>query len=217
MHTNHRPSIFLLSLFSITLGFVASCATDASDDSDDSTSSTEQDLSSNEKAAFNYFVARGLTKRQSAGIVGNLIQESSVNPKAVEFGGGPGRGIAQWSVGGRWNTSHHDNVTWYANAHGTSRWTLNTQMAFTWYELHTVGGYGLSALRKATTIRAATLAFERDFEKCGECDESKRVAYAREVYNAFANSKRVIDADDVDTGDDVDADVVDDGVDIDAE
>ena len=198
MRTSHH--LVVVALFSIALAFVAGCATDADDESDinDATSSTEQDLSSNEHAAFDYFVARGLTKRQAAGIVGNLIQESSVNPKAIEFGGGPGRGIAQWSVGGRWNSSHHDNVTWYAAANKESRWALHTQLAFTWYELHTVGGYGLSALRKDTTIRSATLTFERDFEKCGTCDESKRISYAHQVYNAFAGNAREVGLDDSD-------------------
>jgi hypothetical protein len=218
MNTRYRSSIFVISLFSIALGFVAGCMTEDEDTPDD-TSMTQQDLSNNEKAAFKYFVARGLTKRQSAGIVGNLIQESSVNPRAVEFGGGPGRGIAQWSVGGRWNASHHDNVTWYADSHNVSRWTLNTQLAFTWYELHTVGGYGLIPLRKATTIRAATLAFERDFEKCGQCDESKRIEYAHEVFNAFAGAKRAVGVDD-ESFDDVSSAVAtpdDDGLDDTAE
>jgi hypothetical protein len=170
---------------SLVLAVVASCATDPADENDD-TSTTEQALTSNQHTAFRYFVARGLTKRQSAGIVGNLIQESSVNPRAIEFGGGPGRGIAQWSVGGRWNVSHHDNVTWYASNHSESRWGLDTQLAFTWYELRSVGGYGLAALRKTSTIRGATIVFERDFEKCGQCDEDRRVSYARQVYNAFA-------------------------------
>ncbi|MEO8551177.1 MAG: phage tail tip lysozyme [Kofleriaceae bacterium] len=154
---------------------------------------TEQELSSNQHAAFNYFVARGLTKRQAAGIVGNLIQESSVIPTAKEFGGGPGRGIAQWSLGGRWNVSHHDNMTWYASQHGLSRWGLTAQLRFTWYELHDVGGYGLTALRKTTTIAGATIAFERDFEKCGTCAQSKRISYAHQVYNAFAGSARELE------------------------
>jgi len=174
----------------------AGCAMDTSDD--DGTSSTEQDLSSNEHAAFTYFVNRGLTKRQAAGIVGNLIQESSVNPTAVQFGGGPGRGIAQWSVGGRWDRSHHDNVTWYAAQHSEGRWKLHTQLAFIWYELHSVGGYGLAPLRKTTTIRGATLAFMRDFEICGTCDSTKRVEYAHQVYNAFAGTGREIDVDNMD-------------------
>lgn len=177
------------------LAVIAGCAADPVDEVDD-TSTTQQSLSANEQTAFEFFVDRGLTKRQSAGIVGNLIQESSVNPRAVEFGGGPGRGIAQWSVGGRWDASHHDNVTWYANQHHEGRWRLHTQLMFTWYELKTFGGYGLGALRNATTIRGATLAFERDFEKCGKCDESKRIAYAREVFNAFSGGPRVDDVDD---------------------
>lgn len=197
--------IFAQIAFLFTAFSIMGCATDETDDNpDEETSSTEQDLSSNERAAFNYFVARGLTKKQSAGIVGNLIQESSVRPTAVEYGGGPGRGIAQWSVGGRWNASHHDNVTWYASTHGISRWALNTQLAFTWYELKTFSGYGLTPIRRATTIKAATIAFERDFEKCGNCQEAKRYTYAKQVYAAFAGTARSIEEADADDEDPID-------------
>jgi hypothetical protein len=180
MRTSHRTVV--IALFSIALAFVAGCVADTDDDSDlnDETSSTEQDLSSNQHAAFDYFVARGLSKRQAAGIVGNLIQESSVNPNAVEFGGGPGRGIAQWSVGGRWDTSHGDNVTSYASQHGESRWALTTQLDFIWFEL-TTDGYGYSALKAATTVSAAVLAFQDKYEICGTCDQTKRVEYANQV------------------------------------
>ena len=197
MRISHRT--VTIALAALASSFLASCAIDSGEDNPpDELSSTEQDLTSNQHAAYRYFVARGLTKRQSAGIVGNLIQESSVRPTAIEFGGGPGRGIAQWSVGGRWNHSHNDNVAWYASRHGTSRWSLNTQLAFTWYELHNVGGYGLTALRHTTTIRGATITFERDFEKCGNCQEATRIKYATQVYNAFSGSKRPITEDEID-------------------
>src|SRR3954466_10707612 len=101
---------------------------------------SEAALSNNARTAFNFFVSKGLTETQSAGIVGNLMQESSVMPTAVEFGGGPGRGIAQWGVGGRFNTGSK-SLTAYANAHGQSKWSLQAQLDFTWYELATVGGY----------------------------------------------------------------------------
>jgi hypothetical protein len=195
MRTSHVLALICCAAF-------IGCATDPADDDDDApddgTSMTEQELSSNQHAAFNYFVARGLTKRQAAGIVGNLIQESSVIPTAKEFGGGPGRGIAQWSVGGRWNVSHHDNMTWYASQHGLNRWGLTAQLRFTWYELHDVGGYGLSALRKTKTIKGATIAFERDFEKCGTCAQAKRISYATQVYNAFAGSARIVEGEEPD-------------------
>ncbi len=138
------------------------------------------------QTAFNYFVAKGLTEVQSAGIVGNLVQESSVIPTAVEYGGGPGRGIAQWSVGGRWDTSHGDNVAAFAAQQGTSRWALQTQLDFIWYELDTVGGYGLSSLQAASTISSATIAFETDYEACGACSQSKRISDAQQVYDDYA-------------------------------
>src|ERR1041385_2212643 len=135
--TTITPSILL----------AAACFAGCASDTSDNLGSTESELSSNTKTAFNFFVKKGLSKRQSAGILGNLIQESNVNPKAVQSGG-PGRGIAQWSVGGRWDTSFHDNVVWYARINRVDRWALATQLAFTWYELHTVGGYGLIPLKK---------------------------------------------------------------------
>src|SRR5258708_35707736 len=48
----------------------------------------------NDKAAVDYFLGKGLANFQAAGIVGNLDQESGVDPLAVQSGG-PGRGIAQ--------------------------------------------------------------------------------------------------------------------------
>ena len=81
----------------------------ASTDEGVDSSEAELALSSSEHTAYNYFRAKGLTSFQAAAVVGNLIQESSVNPKALQYGGGPGRGIAQWSVGGRWNHDGGDN------------------------------------------------------------------------------------------------------------
>ena len=69
----------------------------------EATARAQSDLFANDVTACNYFVGKGLTNFQSAGIVGNLDQESGVNPSSVQAGG-PGRGIAQWSVGGRWDT-----------------------------------------------------------------------------------------------------------------
>jgi hypothetical protein len=165
------------------------CATDPdSADSAGDTGTAEAALSSNEQAAFNFFVSKGLTNIQSAGVIGNLMQESSMNPAAVQFGGGPGRGIAQWSVGGRWDTSPNDNVTSFANARGLSRGALNTQLDFIWFELTTFSGYGLSSLRAATTVTQAVIAFQDKYEICGTCDSSRRIAFAQEALNAFGGS-----------------------------
>ena len=183
------PSPRAIVLALLASGLAAGCTTatvEQADPADDAVS--ERALSNAEETAFNYFVSKGLTKEQAAGIVGNLIQESSVQPTIAEYGGGPGRGIAQWSVGGRWDSSSHDNVTWFANSQGTSRWLLGTQLDFTWYELTTFSGYGLSQLRASTTVTQATVAFMTRFEACGACAQSTRIADANHVLAAYGHN-----------------------------
>ncbi|HEX2904934.1 MAG TPA: phage tail tip lysozyme [Jatrophihabitans sp.] len=140
----------------------------------------------NEKTAFNFFVGKGLTKKQAAGIVGNLDQESGMDPTIHQIGGGPGRGIAQWSVGGRWDTYSGDNVVGYAKSQGQSATSLNLQLKFVWYELTKFSYYGLSSLRGTTTINGATVSFQNNYEGCGTCDTSAREAYAADAYSRYA-------------------------------
>jgi hypothetical protein len=149
------------------------------------TGQSEAELSNNEHSAYLYFKSKGLSNFQAAAIVGNLIQESSVEPGAVQYGGGPGRGIAQWSVGGRWDHDSGDNMVWYAEKHGLNRWALEAQLDFVWYELTSVGGYGYTALKDSSNITSATIDFQDDFEGCGECDQSKRVSYAEQVLSSY--------------------------------
>lgn len=177
-----------LAFLFTTATFVSGCMVgpDSPSESDDPTDEdlppegSEAALSNNGRTAFNYFVNKGFTEIQAAGIVGNLMQESSVRPTAVQYGGGPGRGIAQWSIGGRWN---HDpiNLVSFANARGRDRWALNTQLDFIWHELTNVGSFGLAQLRSADTLNEAIYAFQSKYERCGTCEAGKRLQYAREA------------------------------------
>lgn len=147
---------------------------------------SESGLTANDKIAFDYFLAKGLTNYQAAGIVGNLDQESGMSPTAVQPGG-PGRGIAQWSVGGRWDTDTNDNATAYAKAQGASLSSLSLQLDFIWYELTTFSSYGLAPLRQSADVTAATIAFEKDFEGCGNCQEATRISYAKAALAAYGS------------------------------
>jgi hypothetical protein len=143
---------------------------------------------SNDEIAFDYFVGKGLTERQSAGVVGNLIQESGspINPYADQPGG-PGMGIAQWSEGGRWDTDSRDNVVWYVGLSARSRYSLTAQLDFTWYELSTFPGYGLADLRASTSVSTATTVFMQKFERCGTCATTQRIAYADDVLARYGS------------------------------
>jgi hypothetical protein len=141
----------------------------------------------NDQPAYDFFVAHGLPGSQAAGVVGNLDEESGVDPAAVEPGG-PGRGIAQWSAGGRWDTTPADNVQEYAASQGQPADSLNLQLGFIWYELTTFPQYGLTQLRESTNVSDAAVAFETFYEICGMCIQSTRIAYAESVWAAYGSS-----------------------------
>ena len=143
-------------------------------------------LTANDKTAFDYFLGKGLTATQAAGIVGNLDVESGIDPKAVQ-GGGPGRGIAQWSAGARWDTTAGDNVKSYASTNGADPLSLGLQLDFIWFELTTFPTYGLTKLRAATTVTAAVTAFAGSFEGCGACDTSARISDAQKALAAYGS------------------------------
>jgi MYXO-CTERM domain-containing protein len=151
---------------------------------DEPVGQASQAIFGNDQTSFDYFVGKGLSPIQAAGIVGNLDQESGDSPTAVQ-GGGPGRGVAQWSVGGRWDTSAGDNENAFVGA--SKIWDLTSQLDFIWYELTTFPGYGLADLKSQTTISGATTAFMDKFEICGTCDATTRISYAQAVYNAYGN------------------------------
>jgi hypothetical protein len=156
---------------------------------------SEAALGNNAKTAFNFFVSKGLTKIQAAGVVGNLMQESSMRPTAVEFGGGPGRGIAQWSIGGRWNRGTKSMVS-FAAARGVDRWSLQAQLDFMWFELTTVPAFGLADLKSAGTLSRAVTVFQNKYEICGTCAQGKRLTYAQQALTDFGGSSPAPDPND---------------------
>ena len=128
--------------------------------------------SNNAARAFNFFVDYGLTAEQSAGIVGNLVVESGreVDPTIHQGGGGPGRGIAQWEVGGRW-----DVLQQFAQTRGWVEKDLTTQLSFILFELtgepRTDGMTGATERRayndllNQTTVEGSAESFGVRFER----------------------------------------------------
>ena len=180
------PVVARRALLAVGLAFIGAAAGCGAGPGESVGQTTEATGFTNDKAAFDYFLGKGLANFQAAGIVGNLDQESGVDPLSVQSGG-PGRGIAQWSVGGRWDTDANDNATWYAGQQGQSVDSLQLQLDFIWYELTTFSGYGLASLKASTDVTSATVAFQNDFEGCGTCDQSTRIAYAQSVLSLYGN------------------------------
>lgn len=135
----------------------------------------------NEAKAFNFFISHGLTAIQSASIVGNFIQESGVEPTRVELNGGPGRGIAQWSVNDRWAELKNHEA-------GKDPLELATQLDFVWFEL--TGSFlksVLEPLKATTTVEPAVKIVNSKYEISADTPEmvNTRVKYANEVLTKY--------------------------------
>ena len=177
-------------MISLCISLLAAGCGGAGDEADDTAPPDEVADSElhtdNAKAAFNFFVGKGLTQTEAAAIVGNLQQESNIQPDAVQPGG-PGRGIAQWSVGARWNGQPNDNLASFARTRGESSASLSAQLDFIWWELVNYSKYGLSRLRAAKSLASAVVAFQTDYEICGTCAQSKRIAYAQAALRTYGH------------------------------
>jgi hypothetical protein len=179
-----------LALFGALLAATAAACSAPSEDA--SGIFREAATFANDKTAYDYFLGKGLTNFQAAAVVGNLDQESGVNPTISQNGGGVGRGIAQWSTGARWDTTKGDNVMEFAAMKGQSATSLSLQLDFMWFELTTFPAYGLAKLKATTTLNDATQVFEDSYEGCvyanfPECALPSRQKYAQTVFNAYMN------------------------------
>ena len=165
--------------------------------------------SNNAERSFRFFVMYGLTAEQSAGIVGNLVRESGpdVDPSINQVGGGPGRGIAQWEVGGRW-----DSLQAFARGRGVPERDLESQLLFIWFELTgtpptqgVTGGTEARAYRdlvEQTTVNSSAASFGIKFERARDllssaseearqAEVERRQLAAQAVHSAFSGTTLV--------------------------
>ena len=118
-------------------------------------------LTGNKKKAMEFFQSKGLSAHAAAGIVGNLLQESKLNTKAVGDGG-KALGIAQW------HPDRQKGLKELAKKRGTDIYDLNTQLEYVWQELN--GNYksSLEGLLKSRNLDEATTIFMRGYERPSE-------------------------------------------------
>ena len=124
----------------------------------------------------------GLTKTAAIGVVANLKAESNLDPGIKQRGGGPGRGLAQWEKGGRYDTDPI-NLNKFAAKKGTTWSDLDTQIDFILYEMEKHPEYRRvkEQLNNTDSIEQATLIFLKKYEKAGTPHTGKRLKYAKEL------------------------------------
>ncbi|MDB5170373.1 MAG: peptidase domain protein [Candidatus Saccharibacteria bacterium] len=149
----------------------------------------------NEEKAFNYFLGKGLSKEQAAGILGNMARESGVDPQKIQGGarskdpadaGANGYGLIQWTAGTR--------VVGYAKKYGVSGpiYELSTQLEIVWNHMNKDSPTGqnniLEGYKKITDAADAAVYFEIKMEGAGVKAHNERVAAARAMLTKYGGN-----------------------------
>ena len=144
-------------------------------------------INSKAKKIFDRLVSGGLTKTAAAGIVANLGVETgyTYDPGTMQESGGPGRGLAQWEAGGRYDTDNI-NLKSFASSMGKPWDDLNTQVDFILHEMKVHPEYKLvkSELNSAKSTEDATRIFLQKYEKAGVGHLDRRMQVVQAIKDA---------------------------------
>lgn len=154
-----------------------------------------------EEQAYNFFIGKGLSPMISSAIVGNLMHESGLNPKAVNPDSGA-YGIAQWLGSRRDNmeAGPDQGLKGYARDHNQPASSFCLQLDFLWWEVtegaesrndvigkmkaieqRQEGGGGLGTLDRLTN------EWEAVFERSGGAGMTERRQNARDIFDDFGS------------------------------
>lgn len=129
--------------------------------------------------AMDYFVSQGLTREQSAGLVGNLMVESYDHLDHTAVGdGGRAYGIAQWHA-----PRQADFQAWAGKSIRES--TFMEQLQFIMHELDNKESRAGNALRQATSASEAARVVQSLYERSAGYHIPSRVNKARQMDEAF--------------------------------
>lgn len=142
--------------------------------------------------AMNFFMDKGLTDIQAAGLVGNLYAESvNLNPKQSEIGHPErGQGIAQWTSKDRKNGLRN-----FAGIQNILEIPFEIQLAYVWKELSEIPYMGLSKLKRATNTDEATQIVIDNFERPSNRHDPKRQKYAAQFLQLIRENRNEIQPD----------------------
>lgn len=144
----------------------------------------------------NFFMQKGLTLAQAAGIVGNMQQESRLKPD-IEQGGrivdesytpvnGVGFGLVQWT----W-TARQKPLQDFVSGMGVPITDLGGQLGFVWEELNTGWQGTLTKLKAIDDPVEAAVLVHNEYEVSADSAATVREVrggYAQEVYDKYKDA-----------------------------
>ncbi|MFC0233961.1 phage tail tip lysozyme [Vagococcus entomophilus] len=147
----------------------------------------------NAQQVWNYLRAKGWSKEATAGVLGNMQQESGIMPDMDEYGSGVGYGLVQWTsvnqVPGRQYVQQKMNA---AGINGDYR-SISAQLELLVWDMHhgqyiAKASYPYSPAQfiKLNNVATATVAFEANFERPA-VTHPERIGMAQQWFNLFSN------------------------------
>lgn len=146
--------------------------------------------SDNIERIYNYFLSKGLTPAQSAGVAGNAMAESGGDPTALSRSGY--QGIFQWDANNRW-----PRVVAFAEERGMDPNTLEAQLEFAFDEATQRGN--IEGIKEYDAVDLATWYWGRFYEVAiigGSTSTTpltnvqhleRRIEYANEISGTYGN------------------------------
>lgn len=155
-----------------------------------------------EEIVWNFFTSNGFSNQATAGIMGNIYQESGFNPANIQnHGAGPAAGLFQWesihnpqSRFGTMQAFCGGGDKWKTDITGQCRYALSElQSALKTYSKKNYGRLvSLFEFQRFTDIREATICFEKCFERAGKPNMENRISAANQYYNKYTNGNVAI-------------------------
>lgn len=127
------------------------------------------------RTAWNFLRSQGFSKKATAGILGNMDQESGISATSRS---GSCYGLIQWTG------SRKSALKRYARKQGTGTGNLKTQLKFMVYK--DCSGLKRRMARNDSSVAQATRYFEVTYERAGIPAMSRRISKANYWYKKFA-------------------------------
>ena len=147
-------------------------------------------------AVWQFLKSKGYSERATAGILGNMDQESGIMPDIDEGGGGPGYGLVQWTspIAGESGRAYVQRLLGQAGISGDYR-NITTQLKLLDWHMHNgqyipsaAYPYSVAQFKALTDIGTATMAFEANFERPA-VTHPERIPMAQYWYNLLKDLK----------------------------
>ncbi|EHF1088159.1 TPA: peptidoglycan DD-metalloendopeptidase family protein [Enterococcus faecalis] len=147
-------------------------------------------------AVWQFLKSKGYSEQASAGILGNMDQESGIMPDIDEGGGGPGYGLVQWTspIAGESGRAYVQRLLGQAGISGDYR-NITTQLKLLDWHMHNgqyipsaAYPYSVAQFKALTDIGTATMAFEANFERPA-VTHPERIPMAQYWYELLHNLK----------------------------